>query len=149
MDYRKLKSGSDVRGVAVGEGATLTPDVAKTLCMAFARYVAGKTGKPVERVSIALGRDSRVSGPQLLEAAAQGIAGMEGTALFSLGSDGTDGPTDAAGGYVDGRTNAVLQEKGIHIADVLADNDAYHALREVDGLLMTGGSLSPEKEAQA
>lgn len=46
MDYRKLKSGSDVRGVAVGEGATLTPDVAKTLGMAFARYVAGKTGKP-------------------------------------------------------------------------------------------------------
>ena len=42
--------------------------------MAFARYVAGKTGKPVECVSIALGRDSRVSGPQLLEAAAQGIA---------------------------------------------------------------------------
>ena len=74
MDYRKLKSGSDVRGVAVGEGATLTPDVAKTLGVAFARYVAGKTGKPVERVSIALGRDSRVSGPQLLEAAAQGIA---------------------------------------------------------------------------
>lgn len=74
MDYRKLKSGSDVRGVAVGEGATLTPDVAKTLGMAFARYVAGKTGKPVGRVSIALGRDSRVSGPQLLEAAAQGIA---------------------------------------------------------------------------
>ena len=74
MDYRKLKSGSDVRGVAVGEGATLTPDVAKTLGMAFARYVAGKNGKPVERVSIALGRDSRVSGPQLLEAAAQGIA---------------------------------------------------------------------------
>ena len=62
MDYRKLKSGSDVRGVAVGEGATLTPDVAKTLGMAFARYVAGKTGKPVECVSIALGRDSRVSG---------------------------------------------------------------------------------------
>ena len=45
MDYRKLKSGSDVRGVAVGEGATLTPDVAKTLGMAFARYVAGKTGR--------------------------------------------------------------------------------------------------------
>ena len=43
MDYRKLKSGSDVRGVAVGEGATLTPDVAKTLGMAFARYVAKRT----------------------------------------------------------------------------------------------------------
>ena len=77
---------------------------------------------------------------ELALAAAQGIAGMAGTALFSLGSDGTDGPTDAAGGYVDGRTNAALQEKGIHIADVLADNDAYHALQAADGLLMTGAT---------
>jgi len=74
MDYRKLKSGSDVRGVAVGDGAVLTADVAKTLGMAFARYVSGKTGKPVEKISIALGRDSRVSGPALLEAAAGGIS---------------------------------------------------------------------------
>ena len=74
MDYRKLKSGSDVRGVAVGDGATLTADVAKTLGMAFARYVAQKAGKPIESVSVALGRDSRVSGPQLLAAAAEGIA---------------------------------------------------------------------------
>ena len=74
MDYRKLKSGSDVRGVAVGDEAVLTADVAKTLGMAFARYVAGKTGKPVEKISIALGRDSRVSGPALLEAAAGGIS---------------------------------------------------------------------------
>ena len=73
MDYRKLKSGSDVRGVAVGDGATLTADVAKTLGMAFARYVAQKAGKPIESVSVALGRDSRVSGPQLLAAAAEGI----------------------------------------------------------------------------
>lgn len=74
MDYRKLKSGSDVRGVAVGDGAVLTADVAKTLGMAFARYVAGKTGKPVEKISIALGRDSRVSGPMLLDATAGGIS---------------------------------------------------------------------------
>ena len=74
MDYRKLKSGSDVRGVAVGEGAALTPDVAKTLGMAFARYVAAKTGKPVAEISVALGRDSRVSGPELLAAAARGVA---------------------------------------------------------------------------
>ena len=74
MDYRKLKSGSDVRGVAVGEGAALTPDVAKTLGMAFARYVAAKTGKPVGEISVALGRDSRVSGPELLAAAARGVA---------------------------------------------------------------------------
>ena len=77
---------------------------------------------------------------ELALAAAQGIAGMAGTALFSLGSDGTDGPTDAAGGYVDGRTRDVLAGRGVCIADALADNDAYHALRAADGLLMTGAT---------
>lgn len=74
MDYRKLKSGSDVRGAAIGDDALLTPDVARTLGVAFARYVAEKTGKDVSRISIALGRDSRVSGPELLAATAEGIA---------------------------------------------------------------------------
>lgn len=74
MDYRKLKSGSDVRGVAVGEGATLTPEVAKTLGMAFARYVAGKTGKPWNASVSRWGVTAAYRGPQLLEAAAQGIA---------------------------------------------------------------------------
>ena len=73
MDYRKLKSGSDVRGVAVGEDAVLTPAVAKALGNAFARYLAQKISKPVSEINIALGRDSRVSGPSLVAAAAEGI----------------------------------------------------------------------------
>lgn len=77
---------------------------------------------------------------ELALSAAQGIAGMADTALFSFGSDGTDGPTDAAGGYVDGRTCAALEAQGRRIADALDDNDTYHALRAVDGLLMTGAT---------
>ena len=77
---------------------------------------------------------------ELALSAAQGTAGMADTALFSFGSDGTDGPTDAAGGYVDGRTCAALEAQGRRIADALDDNDAYHALRAVDGLLMTGAT---------
>lgn len=77
---------------------------------------------------------------ELALSAAQGIAGMADTALFSFGSDGTDGPTDAAGGYVDGRTCAALEAQGRRIVDALDDNDAYHALRAVDGLLMTGAT---------
>ena len=75
---------------------------------------------------------------ELALAAAQILDGVPHAALISAGSDGTDGPTDAAGGYADGDTVSELWEKGLNIADFLADNDAYHALRAVEGLLFTG-----------
>ena len=75
---------------------------------------------------------------ELALAAAELLDGVEGAAVFSVGSDGTDGPTDAAGGYVDSFTKAALKEKGISIYETLAENDAYHALQAVNGLIMTG-----------
>ena len=59
-------------------------------------------------------------------------------ALFSVGSDGTDGPTDAAGGYVDGDTYMEFRSKGIDVSAVLGNNDSYHALEAVRGLIITG-----------
>lgn len=76
---------------------------------------------------------------ELALAAATGISGLN-AAVFSVGSDGTDGPTDAAGGYVDGDTLAELNAKGISIDETLRNNDAYHALQSVDGLIMTGAT---------
>ena len=75
---------------------------------------------------------------ELALSAAEIISGADGAAVFSVGSDGTDGPTDAAGGYVDYETSELLKSQGILISEVLADNDAYHALQAVDGLIMTG-----------
>ena len=75
---------------------------------------------------------------ELALAAAQEIAGCKDTAVFSFGSDGTDGPTDAAGGYCDGETRAALAAKGISIPDVLQQNDSYHALQACGGLILTG-----------
>lgn len=75
---------------------------------------------------------------ELALAAAAGIAGMHNAAVFSAGSDGTDGPTDAAGGYADGDTVAELKEQGLTVDDVLNNNDAYHALEKTGGLIMTG-----------
>jgi len=75
---------------------------------------------------------------ELALAAAIGIDGITGAAVFSVGSDGTDGPTDAAGGYVDYTTAGELKVQGVEIFDVLKENDAYHALQKVGGLVMTG-----------
>ena len=75
---------------------------------------------------------------ELALAAAAGIEGIPGTAVFSVGSDGTDGPTDAAGGYTDYETAATLREHGIEIYQVLQNNDAYNALKVSDGLIITG-----------
>ena len=75
---------------------------------------------------------------ELALSAAVGIAGIPGAAVFSVGSDGTDGPTDAAGGYVDHETCGARKAQGIEIFQVLQNNDAYHALQKVDGLVMTG-----------
>lgn len=62
------------------------------------------------------------------------------TCVFSVGSDGTDGPTDAAGGYCDQDTKQMLRSQGIDIKAVLADNDAYHALKKCNGLVFTGAT---------
>lgn len=77
---------------------------------------------------------------ELALAAAIGMDGLppENALLFSLGSDGTDGPTDAAGGIVDGETASRMRERGVSPVEALANNDSYHALRTADALLLTG-----------
>ena len=75
---------------------------------------------------------------ELALAAAAGIQGLSNVCVISVGSDGTDGPTDAAGGYVDGDTVRALAEQGMTVADVLAKNDAYHGLKAAGGLIVTG-----------
>lgn len=75
---------------------------------------------------------------ELALAAAAGIEGLDNVLIFSLGSDGTDGPTDAAGGIVDGATAGILRKHNLSIHQVLKNNDAYHALALMDGLIFTG-----------
>ena len=91
-----------------------------------------------ETVVLLTGKGLGGRNQELALSAAEGISGMENALIFSLGSDGTDGPTDAAGGIVDGQTQGRLAQAGLTIHQVLADNDAYHALEKVDGLIRTG-----------
>ncbi len=81
MNLKPLKSGSDIRGVAIGEKPTLTPDTVKLFAIAFAQMVAEDTNKRIDEVVIAIGRDSRISGPALMAAAADGICRVGATVL--------------------------------------------------------------------
>ena len=91
-----------------------------------------------ETVVVLTGKGKGGRNQELALAAAEGIDGMENAAVFSVGSDGTDGPTDAAGGYADGGTAQALRGQGVSISQVLRDNDAYHALKACGGLIVTG-----------
>ena len=96
-------------------------------------FIAG--GETVVRLT---GKGLGGRNQEIALAAAKGLDGMAHAAVFSVGSDGTDGPTDAAGGYADGDTARALAEHGLRVDDVLADNDAYHALQKTGGLIFTG-----------
>ncbi len=75
---------------------------------------------------------------ELALAGAFGLEGIPGAVLLSVGSDGTDGPTDAAGGIVDGETLSRIRKSGGNPEQFLEENDAYCALERAGDLLVTG-----------
>ena len=75
---------------------------------------------------------------ELALSAALGIEGLCNALVASAGSDGTDGPTDAAGGISGGGTAAEMRRRGVSPERALEDNDSYHALRAADALFFTG-----------
>ena len=126
---------TDCLSCTARDAGAFLASIARTHCRDGRKvaYLAG--GETVVRLT---GTGLGGRNQELALAAAEGIAGLPNTAVFSVGSDGTDGPTDAAGGYADGATRDALLEKGIRIPDVLQNNDAYHALAQVGGLIVTG-----------
>lgn len=75
---------------------------------------------------------------ELVFAAAKDIEGLSNVKIISYSSDGSDGPTDAAGGYVDGNTMKKLYKNSINYNDVLLNNDSYNALDKIGQLIKTG-----------
>jgi glycerate 2-kinase len=121
-------------------------EVAKVLA-ALAREIA-HSGRPVPRPAcIVAGGETTVTvrghglggrNQELALSAALSIAGLGNVAILSLGTDGTDGPTDAAGAIATGRTVARAAEKGLQPLGYLAENDAYHFFRSLGDLVITG-----------
>jgi glycerate 2-kinase len=73
-------------------------------------------------------------------AAAEDIAGLEDVVILSAGTDGADGPTDAAGAVVDGTTIARARSKGLDAGTMLGNNDSYHFFEALGDLIKTGAT---------
>ena len=83
-EYAKLQNGSDIRGVALPlaaqEPVNLTEEAVEQIARAFAVWLAQRTGRPATELTIAVGRDSRLSGPSLQRAVLTGLTAMGATA---------------------------------------------------------------------
>ncbi len=111
-----------------------------------------ETGNPVSRPACVIsGGETTVTirgkglggrNQEFALAAAIGIDGSQGIVMLSAGTDGTDGPTDAAGAIVDGTTLQRAKDKGLDPERHLAANDSYHFFQPLDDLLVTGPTFT-------
>ncbi|MCK5827774.1 DUF4147 domain-containing protein, partial [Candidatus Bipolaricaulota bacterium] len=79
---------------------------------------------------------------ELALAAARQLEGIAGISLAALATDGTDGPTDAAGALIDGDTVSFARQRGADPVDALARNDSHAVLDMTDDLLWTGPTMT-------
>jgi phosphomannomutase len=80
FNWNKLQNGSDIRGIALegvpNEHVNLTPEIAKVLGQAFASWLSRQVNKPNNKLIIGVGRDSRLSGPAIMQAVMEGITSV-------------------------------------------------------------------------
>jgi glycerate-2-kinase len=114
---------------------------------ALARRIA-TTGRPIRRPAVVVaggeptvtvrGRGKGGRAQEFALAAARGIAGLHGVWIAALGTDGTDGPTEAAGAVVDGSTVDRAGRIGVDLSRALRRNDSHGFFRKTGGHIVTG-----------
>lgn len=88
INWHQLQNGSDIRGVALAgvpdEPVNLTPEIARRIGLGFAHWLSEQTGRPGGELAIAVGRDSRISGPELMVSIMAGLASL-GVRVYDVG----------------------------------------------------------------
>lgn len=118
-----------------------------TMLSAIANEIS-KSGNPIAKpAGIVAGGETTVTvagkgvggrNQEIALSAAKKLSGIKGAVIASLSTDGVDGPTDAAGAVVDGKTLAKALGMGLNPEKFLAENDSYRFFAELDDLIFTG-----------
>ncbi|HUK99918.1 MAG TPA: glycerate kinase [Nitrospirota bacterium] len=139
MGYESTILGCDFQGEA--------SDVGKFFAKKTLEVRHEITGKKDRKICLIAGGETTVKvsgngiGGRSMEMAlvvAKEIAGSKGILFLSAGTDGTDGPTDAAGAIVDGKTLSEARDAGLDSDIFLRNNDSYNFFKPIHGLIMTG-----------
>ena len=152
---RMAINAAKIEAEALGYRAAILSSRIQGEARAAARYLARKAVEARnashvthnEKVCLISGGETTVSvkgsgsGGRNMETAltfALEIEGMSGITFLSAGTDGTDGPTDAAGAIVDGQTVRKARMMGIHPERYLENSDSYNFFKAIDELFITG-----------
>jgi len=130
-----------------GEARLVGQEMANTLAE------AARSGQPVEppfcliaggETTVTISGEAGVGGrsQELALSAAIALQGIDGVVLLAAGTDGTDGPTDAAGGIIDGGTIEKARQVGCEALDFMRRHDSYNFLRAAGGLIKTGPTMT-------
>lgn len=160
--YKIIASNADALEMAaeVGRAHNLNVHVLTTTMQGEARQVGEdlasvakevcQVGKPIPVPGLLLsGGETTVTvrgkglggrNQELVLSAVAGLAGLENAAIVSFGTDGIDGPTDAAGAIADGFTLHRAKELGLEPSSYLENNDSYHFFEKLGDLVVTGPS---------
>ena len=121
-------------------------EVARVMA-AIAREISA-TGRPMARPACVIaggettvtlkGKGTGGRNQELALAASLDLEGIDNVLILSAGTDGTDGPTDAAGAIASGKTIADARQLGLSARDYLNNNDSYHFFKALGDLVMTG-----------
>ncbi len=139
LGYEAVILGCEFQGEAADVGRSLARKA-----LAVSRELAGQPGK---KVCLIAGGETTVKvtgnglggrNTEMTLVAAKELAGVKGITFLSAGTDGTDGPTDAAGAVVNGETITKARAKGLDPDAYLSNNDSYNFFKPIDGLVVTG-----------
>ncbi len=139
LGYEAVILGCEFQGEAADVGRSLVRKA-----FAASREQAGRPGK---KICLIAGGETTVKvtgsglggrNTEMALVVAKELAGVKGITFLSAGTDGTDGPTDAAGAVVDGETIAKARAAGLDPDSYLSNNDSYNFFKPIGGLVITG-----------